>query len=212
MNNLINFNKYGYCVVKSAISEELRDFVTQYALFDEQQNFLPEKHTTTPQPMVPDAHSKYADPAMETMLLHLHKIMQENTGLTLHPTYSYYRVYRTGDNLKPHSDRPSCEISATLCFNYSYDSKNYQWPIFMEGNRVDLEPGDMVIYKGCELTHWRDQFNIDDQHAWQVQGFFHYVNAAGPHTLYKFDSRSNVGVLPAAREKNVSKSYITYTK
>jgi hypothetical protein len=56
MNHLDNFNKNGYCVIKSAISEELRDFVTQYALFDEPQNFLPEKDTTTTRPIVPDAH------------------------------------------------------------------------------------------------------------------------------------------------------------
>ena len=212
MNHLTKFNENGYCVIKSAISEELRDFVTQYALFDEQQNFLPEKETTMQGPQVPDAHSKYADPAMETMLLHLHKIMQENTGLKLHPTYSYYRVYRPGDKLEPHTDRPSCEISATLCFNYSYNTNSYQWPIFMEGSRVDLEPGDMVIYKGCDLTHWRDQFNINDQEAWHVQGFFHYVNADGPHQLHKFDGRPSVGTLLSPREKTVNKSYITYTK
>jgi hypothetical protein len=212
MNHLNNFNEYGYCVIKSAISEELRDFVTQYALFDEQQNFLPEKNTTMQGPQVPDAHSKYADPAMETMLLHLHKIMQDNTGLKLHPTYSYYRVYRPGDSLKSHTDRPSCEISATMCFNYSYDSNSYQWPIFMDGNRVALEPGDMVIYKGCDLTHWRDQFDIADQSAWQVQGFFHYVDAEGPHQQHKFDGRPNVGTLLSAREKTANKSYITYTK
>ncbi len=212
MNHLDNFNQYGYCVIKSAISEELRDFVTQYALFDEQQNFLAEKDTIMQGAQVPDAHSKYADPAMETMLLHLHKIMQDSTGLKLHPTYSYYRVYRPGDKLDAHTDRPSCEISATLCFNYSYNSKDYRWPIFMEGNRVDLEPGDMVIYKGCDLTHWRNQFNIADEQAWHVQGFFHYVNADGPYTQHKYDGRPNVGTLVSPREKTVSKPYITYTK
>jgi hypothetical protein len=212
MNHLDNFNQYGYCIIKSAISEELRDFVTQYALFDEQQNFLAEKDTIMQGAQVPDAHSKYADPAMETMLLHLHKIMQDSTGLKLHPTYSYYRVYRPGDKLEAHTDRPSCEISATLCFNYSYESNTYRWPIFMEGNRVDLEPGDMVIYKGCDLTHWRNQFNIADEQAWHVQGFFHYVDANGPHAEHKYDSRPNVGTLVSAREKTVNKPYITYTK
>ena len=92
---------------------------------------------------------------MESMLLHLPSIIEENTGLSVHPTYSYYRVYRNGDELKPHSDRPACEISTTLCFNYSYDDKKYQYPIFMDGQRVVLYPGDLVIYRGCDLKHWR---------------------------------------------------------
>ena len=96
------FKENGYCIIRSAISNELRDIITQYALFDEMQDYSADKN------QVIGAHSKYADPAMESMLLHLHSIMEANTGLTLHPTYSFYRVYRSGDDLKAHRDRPSC--------------------------------------------------------------------------------------------------------
>jgi hypothetical protein len=109
-DNVKKFKENGYCVVRSAISPELRDFVTQYALFDEMQDFAGDDQ------QVPDSHSKYADPAMESLLLLLHSTMEENTGLKLYPTYSYYRVYRNGDSLEHHTDRHSCEISATLKF------------------------------------------------------------------------------------------------
>ena len=210
--NKENFNKHGYYVIKSAISEELRDFVTQYALFDEQQRF-DDRENGVDEPSVPVAHSRYADPAMETMMLHLQKIVQENTELNLYPTYSYYRVYRPGNILKPHIDRPSCEISVTLCFNYSYDSKTYQWPLFIDENPVILEPGDMVIYRGCDLKHWRSEFKHNDKDAWHVQGFFHYVNVNGPNKEYKFDTRPQIGMIREdLRKKTVNKSYITYTK
>jgi predicted amidohydrolase len=182
-----NFEKHGFCIVKSAITKELSSFITQYALFDEMQNFSANDDQVT------GAHSKYGDPAMESLLLSLQEIIEHHTKLKLFPTYSYYRVYRQGDELISHVDRPSCEISATLCFDYSYDSNHYIWPIFMEGKRVVLNPGDMVIYKGCELNHWRDRFDIDDSDAWHVQGFFHYVNSAGPFAEYKFDKRNSVG-------------------
>jgi hypothetical protein len=218
MNNQDIFDKQGYCIVKSCISTELRDFVTQYALFDEMQNFSPEGAGK----QVANAHSKYADPAMETMLLHLHKVMQENTGLKLHPTYSYYRIYRPGDKLEKHTDRPSCEISATLCFNYDYDnSDTYTWPIYMDGNSVNLMPGDLVIYRGCDLEHWRDQFNLLSPTAWHLQGFFHYVEVGGKYDSYKFDRRESVGLpsvnQPISNSNNLStnlakKDYITYTK
>lgn len=193
------FNNRGYCLVKNSISNELRDFVTQYALFDEMQTYNVNDGQV-------NAHSKYADPAMETMLVNLHSLMEEHTGLELYPTYSYYRVYRNRNILAPHKDRPSCEISATLCFNYSYDDKKYNWPIFMEGNKVNLYPGDLVIYKGCELSHWREPFDIEED-AWHVQGFFHFVNKNGPYSDFKFDKRENLG---EKINKKQSKDYITF--
>ena len=208
MSNIVKFANEGYCVVKNAISDELRDFVSQYALFDELQNFLPEKDQGLNQ--VPNAHSKYSDPAMETMLLHVKKIMESNTGLELFPTYSFYRVYRPGDDLKQHVDRESCEISATVCFNYSYAKKDFVWPIFVNGKAVVQDPGDIVIYRGCDLPHWRELFNLDDDNAWHIQGFFHYVDANGPHAEFKYDKRESLGI--KKNKSNISNnSYITYT-
>lgn len=209
-NNLKNFKEKGYCIIRSAISEELRDFVTQYALFDEMQDLI------TGDSQVPGAHSKYADPAMETILINLQETMEKNTGLKLFPTYSYYRVYRPGDDLKQHTDRESCEISATLCFNYSYDDKKMQWPIFMNGAKVVLNPGDMVIYRGCELPHWREEF-IASESDWHVQGFFHFVDQNGPYSEFKYDRRDTIGEkkrkLTTEQHSNVSvKPYIIHTK
>jgi hypothetical protein len=220
-NNLNVFNKFNFCLVKSAISAELRDFITQYALFDEMQNFQAEKNMFDGylNAQVPDAHSKYADPAMEALLLQLQPILEENTGLKLFPTYSYFRVYRNGDSLAPHRDRPACEISATICFNFNYNDPSYTWPIYIENTRISMDPGDMVIYKGCDLNHWRDELQVDDN-SWHVQGFFHFVDQQGPYTSEKFDKRDTIGApmitnnTPATVEnKSVSgkKSYIQYT-
>lgn len=215
MNNIESFKKNGYCIVRNAVNSDLRDVITQYALFDEMQNYNPEGYRPN-SVCVPNAHSKYADPAMESMLMHLQETMENNTGLRLDPTYSYYRVYRKGDDLKRHKDRPSCEISATLCFNYSYDDKNFQWPIYMDDKEVILHPGDLVIYRGCDLTHWREEFMCQDN-DWHVQGFFHYVNVNGPYAEYKFDQRESLGDLNKKKQtesdnnpKNDSKSYIEY--
>ena len=206
MNNIETFKKQGYCVVKSVISSDLRDFITQYALFDEMQDYAPEEQSA----QVPGTHSKYADPAMESLLLILQKTVEENTGLSLDPTYSYYRVYREGDKLEPHVDRPSCEISATLCFNYDYRT-SFHWPIFIEGNPVVLNPGDLVIYQGCNVKHWRNKLVTNNDAAWHVQGFFHYVDKNGPYSAYKFDQRETIGEPKQFKNKRIEKSYIQYT-
>ena len=91
-SNIENFSNYGYTLVESALNLDIVNIITQYALFDEMQNFSPDGV------QVPNAHSRYADPAMESILLHLHSTMEKNTGLELDPTYSFYRVYREVTN------------------------------------------------------------------------------------------------------------------
>ena len=79
------------------------------------------------------------------------KKIEEVTGLELCPTYSYQRIYKQGQELDRHKDRPSCEISVTM--NLGGDP----WPIYLEpsgkegqkGIKVDLKPGDMLVYSGC---------------------------------------------------------------
>jgi hypothetical protein len=206
--NVDFFKDNGYCIVRNSISSELRDFVTQYALFDEMQDFSPDVS------QVKGAHSKYADPAMETLLLQLCSLMEENTGLELYPTYSFYRVYRPGDELVKHKDRPSCEISCTLCFNFEYKDANYDWPIFMNENKVSLAPGDLVIYRGCDLNHWREQF-VGSNSCWHVQGFFHYVDKNGPNSSWQYDRRNSVGEISKPTKSTTllsQKSYISSTE
>jgi hypothetical protein len=203
MKTVEEFKEKGYTIVKNAVSAELRDFVTQYALFDEMQDFTPDGS------QVPAAHSKYADPAMEAMLLHLHPLMEKNTGLELYPTYSFYRVYRNGDELAAHKDRPSCEISTTVCFNYSYDDSKYTWPIIMNKNKINIKPGDAVVYRGVDLEHSREQF-ITPGDDWHVQAFLHYVDVNGPFADYKFDKRELIGILKN-NNNTYNKSYIAFT-
>jgi hypothetical protein len=225
MENKDLFEKNKYTIIRSAISTELRDFVTQYALFDEMQDFTPEKSLVGSKAPCPEAHSKYGDPAMESMLLHLHPVMEKAVGFSLFPTYCYYRIYRNNDKMPPHIDRTSCEISATLCLNFNYDPDKV-WSIYLDGNQVDLLPGDMAIYRGCDVPHWREPFDRG-QDAWQVQAFFHYVDVHGPNAEWKWDKRPSLGVLDTVsslqlKEKHkesikssdavAGKSYIQYTK
>ena len=212
MNTVEEFSKKGYCIVRSAISNELRDFVTQTLLFDEGQKFIPGVIGEDAQ--VPGAYASYANPITESMLLHLHELMEKSTGLTLFPTYSYYRVYRNGAELVKHTDRESCEISCTLCFNYNYDDSKFSWPIYIGDDFcADLKPGDMLIYRGKDLPHWRYSLNHPED-VWHVQGFFHYVDVNGPYEDFKYDKREQIGILPGEKRTQIKsfsdKSYIEF--
>jgi hypothetical protein len=185
MNNSETFNQNGYVIVRNALSKELVDFLTQYAFLDEQNNF--ESDT-----QVPGSHARYSDQAMESLLLMLQKMAEENTGLNLYPTYSYYRLYRPGAELKKHKDRPSCEISMTVSLGNHYVEENYDWPIYLNGQECVLNPGDVLFYKGMEVDHWRNIFDASEG-SWHVQSFLHYVDADGPNSNWKYDKRPSIG-------------------
>lgn len=202
-NRMNTFNENKYQAVKEIVGPELVQVATQYALLDEITNYSPEKQGE----QVEGSHSRYADLLMESILMSLHPKIEYITGLTLIPTYSYYRVYRPGNELKPHTDRPACEISATVSFGRNYNgADDYNWGMFVEGKEIVLEPGDAIIYKGCDVKHWREKFSAS-QFSYHVQGFYHFVDANGPHKDHALDKRNFIG----EPKKQTSKDYITFT-
>ena len=182
----VEFEKNHFLVIKEAIDPKVANFVYNYFLMKRQvaetfdkcsspYNLNNEEHGTWKDKMVPNTYSHYADIAMETLLLAVQPRMEKETGLDLIPTYAYARIYKNGDILKRHKDRFSCEISTTM--NLAGDD----WPIYLEpsgevgkkGIKVDLKQGDMLVYSGCELEHWREEFKGKD--CGQV--FLHYNRA-----------------------------------
>lgn len=186
MSNVDDFNNDGYCYVKNALSKDVCSIATQYALFDEKFYYAAQDH------QVKNSHSKYADKLTESILLFLQPTIEQNTGLTLLPTYSYYRVYRKNNLLDPHKDRSACEISASVCLGYLYP-KNYDgWPLYVDDTPFYMEPGDMAVYKGEQINHYRYPFDVDDG-FYQVQAFIHFVDANGPYKNLKYDKRPEFG-------------------
>jgi hypothetical protein len=135
---------------------------------------------------VPNTPFVYGDFFMDGLLQDLVPEIERISALRVFPTYSYLRLYKRGDVLRKHFDRPACEISISLCLGYSADEP---WPISIEGAsgiaNVQLEPGDALVYRGTECAHWREALPGD--HVAQV--FLHYVDQNGPHSEWKFDKR-----------------------
>ena len=199
----MSFKKNKYSVLKNVISKEIADFAFAYFLNKRKvARFLFDQKYISPfteywgvwnAEQVPNTYSHYADLVMETLLQKVQPLMEKYTGLKLSPTYSYARIYKKGDILARHKDRFSCEISTTLNLG------GEQWPIYLEpsgrvgqaGIKVDLEPGDMLIYSGCELEHWREEFTGKDC----AQVFLHY-NKKGSKLAKEneFDKRPFLGL------------------
>jgi hypothetical protein len=199
----MRFKKKKYIVIKKTLSEEMSDFIYKYFLLKRQvASTLFDSKYISPfttefgvwnDGQVPNTYSHYGDIAMETLLVKMLPLMQKATGLKLTPNYSYARIYKKGDVLKRHKDRFSCEISTTM--NLGGDD----WPIYLEpsgkeglkGIRVDLKPGDMLIYNGNLLEHWREPFNGENC----AQVFLHYNNVATEGSKENlFDRRPHLGL------------------
>ena len=70
-------------------------------------------------------------------------------------------------------------------------SKNIIKPGAPNGIRVDLKVGDMLIYSGCELEHWREPF----EGTVCSQVFLHYNHASGPFAQTNlYDKRPILGI------------------
>jgi len=117
-------------------------------------------------------------------------------GYSLFPTYNYCRVYVGKEILEKHVDRFSCEISITTTIDYNtFDDE--PWDIYLEPEiKIKLYPGDILVYKGCEIPHWREKFTG----IHQTQVFMHYVDANGPYAECKYDFRSSLSAEKTSEE------------
>lgn len=144
-------------------------------------------------PQVADAPVAYGDPHLDALLESVRGKVEQATGLRLFPTFSYLRVYKHGNLLKAHRDRPACEVSMTVNLGMDADEP---WPIWIAGPQgiasVPLNPGDGLIYRGCDCYHWREPFA--GNHLAQV--FLHYVDQNGSSTEWKYDKRPHLAKLP----------------
>ena len=199
------FKKNKYVVIKQAINKELAEFLYNYFMMQKQvydtcrnaryispfENII--GHYEGKDEQIPETYSQYSNIAMETLMLKCQPLMEKATGLKLYPAYTYARIYKKGDVLKRHKDRFSCEISTTM--NLGGDD----WPIYLEpsgevgkkGKAINLKPGDMLVYSGCHLEHWRNKFKGKDC----AQVFLHYNNRKTPGSKDNmFDKRPHLGL------------------
>ena len=203
-------------VIKKAISRELAEFLKDYLILKSKvHDYYKRERIISPfnnlfgkqeDEQVPGSYCTYGDVAMDNLLIKLKKQVEKCVGKKLIETYSYSRVYVTGAELKRHKDRFSCELSTTL--NLGGDP----WPIYVDesannlnkhpqgvnyvtpnnkGTKIDLAQGDMMVYAGCNVEHWREKF----KGKLCVQTFLHYNPYNKENLIRKWDGREQLGIV-----------------
>ena len=151
----------------------------------------------------PNSFSVYDHSVLDQVLEECLPRMEQETGKKLFPTYAYARFYLEGEELSCHTDRESCEYSATITLGHDGEV----WPLWIADpgedtdlgikgqdekifrvknqTKLDIAIGDGVIYKGYDAPHWREVL----KDGWQTQIFLHYVDQNGPYAEWKYDKR-----------------------
>jgi hypothetical protein len=210
------FNENGYGVRKKVLSKETCEIIHEYYKIKIANN----EFSWDTNQQVNHTINMYGDPLNDAILKWTLPIAEEIVGEELYPCYTFMRIYNSGDELRPHIDRPSCEFSATLPIKY-----DKIWPIFLQkydfekyGDYTDhigveksmrnekskgvvLKPGDMCFYEGTKMSHWRLPYDGYEC----IQLFIHYVRRDGEYSDYKYDKRPNLG-LPSLGEEETLKS------
>lgn len=91
-------------------------------------------------------------------------------GQDVKPTYALWVAYRGfRANLPRHIDDNACTYTIDLCMSYET-----QWPIYIEGQEILLEPNQAVVYYGEDQYHWRGEFPSPLKNEVQMI-FFHFA-------------------------------------
>ena len=179
------FERERYVVMPFFIAEPWLGFLWRYVLEREAAGAM------AADPDWPGTPVAYGDVVMEHMLERLRPQVEAASGRRLFPTYSYFRLYKTGNALRPHLDRPACEISVSV--NLGQEPAE-PWPLWVRGPlgpyAAALEGGDALVYRGVDCEHWREPY----EGARLAQVFLHYVNQTGPHASWKFDKRAGLAL------------------
>ena len=215
MNPQEKFKKDKYVLFDDVLSKDMCDFLTNYLQLKKEAGYMtPPVSLGGDDLQCPKSWSIYGDPAFDAILLQLTPALSQLLGMRLIPAYTYARIYEPGEVLEWHRDRPSCEISGTMTLGMGNPKE--KWPIYVghpdatEGSQkvgvpVDIGIGELMMYSGCEVPHWRDEY----EGTWQAQVFFHYVREDGPYAQEcVYDGRPSLGIFKNSKEYEIQNKRI----
>ena len=221
-----DFDKNGYFVVKDLWDAEelyhpvpeLRGQLTYYDKDPTHFQHVPVEN------QVEGSIARYWHPQYRQIHSGVRKKLEKGLGRKLYNTYYYDRYYFPGQELTKHNDRDACEISVSIHISTNlpdnlkdwefkiktpdtYTDKKKKDTILIPGEEraLVLNPGDGIIYSGCDRPHWRDAMPGDTKEVlakkkkkifgkkdvpeeyYYHQIFFHYVLQDGQRAHCAWD-------------------------
>ena len=190
MTNSSTFDEMKYERIDSFIDKPTIEIISQYMENTIRRGIWKKLEGAIDKTAEPTIYAYYADPLIEVLLTKCKELVEVTTGKELLPTYSYSRIYQPGEELEVHVDREACEISVTV----NVASKGEVSPIYTKykdkTEQHILNPGDALIYMGCDVGHWREPLKNGQLN---IQFMLHYVDKNGPFASFEKDTRPMLG-------------------
>tara|TARA_B100000003_G_scaffold181712_1_gene173706 strand:- start:479 stop:1054 length:576 start_codon:yes stop_codon:yes gene_type:complete len=168
-------------IVRNALSKQVCDLMTI------NMDLLNKALGYPGDPTLENAFGYYSPIFLESLLVQSHELIEDVVKKRLYHTYSYGRIYGHDCVLPRHTDRPSSEWAVTCCL-YKEDPWALHFAKDYDEVEVELNVGDICIYKGIEYPHWRDRYT-GQKH---VQAMLMYVDADGPYSDWALDMRESL--------------------
>ncbi len=148
---------------------------------------LAEKNKLLDCEQCPESSWAYEDPLFCVVQEDLQKTLSDLLGIQLVTSFNSVRLYPKGETLSRHLDREAAEYVLSVTLDYQGEQC---WPLCLAQNVDDnigyqakLNIGDAVLMRGHDVYHWREPLEND----WQIQAFFFFVDANGPHQAHAGD-------------------------
>jgi len=196
-----DYDSNGFLVVKNLVdvSKLICDVPKERGMF-RYFDSLDKFHHEEMEQQVKGSVSRYYYPPYKEVYFEVKRKLEDIIGKKLYTTYYYDRFYFPGQELEKHKDRDACEISVSVHVGTNLKDP---WHFGITDNKgkdnlIVLNPGDGILYKGCENIHWRSPMpgkkrNIirkfsGKESLYYHQIFFHYVLADGVRSHCAFDA------------------------
>ncbi|MDF1760816.1 MAG: hypothetical protein P1U40_09795 [Coxiellaceae bacterium] len=180
-------------IIKDAVNSNLLLPLQQYAL-----KLIKSSKFWRTDKQVKDSFFRYGDPFFERFLVQMQPLFEALVNEPLYPSYSRLRWYQNGEKLNEHRDRKGCTVVGTTPIIFNAPDI---WPLYVkkqnETVNAMLNPGDMAVFYGREIPHWRDTFIGE----YQIQVLLCYVKTHGEDEQYKFDRRNSLNTLSALKQQ-----------
>ena len=198
------FEQRGYFVIRNAISFETAklmsiefNMIRDNVFFENgiDPNSIGYKNDW----LVKNSFSWYSPFCFESLMVLLQPKIELVIGKKLYPTYSYARIYYKGAELIKHTDRHNSDYAVTITIDTD-TTETEPWYIYMEDksgteNQLVLNVGDLCVYKGNEIRHWRNPYSGQKQ----IQAFMFYSE----DPLQKYDGRPMLGSRGERSQNNI---------
>lgn len=176
--NLRNFFKLNdYLLLKNILTDEIKDYLTNNITFNNHDSIND----------VRQFYREHNDKECRDIIIRFNKSIQPFYEYILKTELSTFigfsMKYNSNSNCLPHYDNYNMPISSTICF---YNEDKIDYPLYIDKSyfnnphtfrltvndkngipeenkiKIDINEGDIAIFRGRNHLHWRDKLDIKD--------------------------------------------------